>query len=77
MQWLELTIHTRSEKLDDLTARLTALGYDSLIIEDEEDFIPARSDNHALRPAGGGIGGFAVGTAVIGTAQFFEFQTVI
>ncbi|MBR2976867.1 MAG: 50S ribosomal protein L11 methyltransferase, partial [Oscillospiraceae bacterium] len=47
MQWLELTIHTRSEELDELTARLTALGYDSFIIEDEQDFLRFLEQNHA------------------------------
>lgn len=47
MQWLELTIHTRSEELDELTARLTALGYDSFIIEDEQDFQRFLEQNRA------------------------------
>ena len=47
MQWLEITIRTRSEDLDALTARLTALGYDSLIIEDEQDFLRFLEQNRA------------------------------
>ncbi len=47
MQWLELTIHTRSEDLDALTAHLTALGYDSFIIEDEQDFQRFLEQNRA------------------------------
>ncbi len=38
MQWLELTIQTTSRGIDALGARLTALGYDSFIIDDETDF---------------------------------------
>ncbi|MDO4845652.1 MAG: 50S ribosomal protein L11 methyltransferase [Oscillospiraceae bacterium] len=47
MQWLELTIQTRSEGLDALTARLTALGYDSFIIDDEQDFLQFLEQNRA------------------------------
>ena len=47
MQWLELAIQTRSEGLDALTARLTALGYDSFIIDDEQDFLQFLEQNRA------------------------------
>lgn len=38
MQWLELTIKTSSAGVDLLSDRLTILGYDSFIIDDEADF---------------------------------------
>ena len=38
MQWLELTIKTASEGMDLLSERLTVLGFDSFIIDDEADF---------------------------------------
>ena len=38
MQWLELTIQTRSAGIDLLASRLTVLGYDSFIIDDQEEF---------------------------------------
>lgn len=37
MNWLEITINTSHEKLEPLTARLTALGIDGFITEDEAD----------------------------------------
>ncbi len=38
MQWLELTIKTTSLGIEPLCERLTVLGYDSFIIDDEADF---------------------------------------
>jgi ribosomal protein L11 methyltransferase len=38
MQWLEVTIKTVSPAIDLLGAKLTAIGYDSFIIDDAEDF---------------------------------------
>lgn len=38
MQWLELTIKTSSSGIDILANRLTMLGYDSFIIDDQADF---------------------------------------
>ena len=38
MQWLELTIKTTSEGIDLLCERLTVLGHDSFIIDDQADF---------------------------------------
>ena len=38
MQWLELTIQTASAGIDLVAERLTVLGYDSFIIDDEADF---------------------------------------
>ena len=38
MQWLELTIKTTSRGIGLLADRLTVLGYDSFIIDDQEEF---------------------------------------
>jgi len=38
MQWLELTIKTSSIGIDLVAERLTVLGYDSFIIDDQADF---------------------------------------
>lgn len=38
MQWIELTIKTSSAGIDILSERLTVLGHDSFIIDDEADF---------------------------------------
>ncbi len=38
MQWLELTIKTSSSGIDLVAERLTVLGYDSFIIDDQADF---------------------------------------
>ncbi len=38
MQWLEVTIKTVSPAIDLLGCKLTAMGYDSFIIDDAEDF---------------------------------------
>lgn len=47
MDWLELTIKTASPGIDTVTARLTALGYDSFIIDDQKDFQSFISENRA------------------------------
>ena len=38
MQWLELTIQTSSAGIDLVADRLTVLGHDSFIIDDQADF---------------------------------------
>ncbi|MBR5381602.1 MAG: 50S ribosomal protein L11 methyltransferase [Oscillospiraceae bacterium] len=38
MQWLEISVDTAPDRLDRLTGRLSALGTDSLVIEDEATF---------------------------------------
>lgn len=47
MQWLELTIKTTSEGIDPLAADLTALGFDSFLINDEADFQQFLAENTA------------------------------
>ncbi len=38
MQWIEVSIHTASGAIELLSDRLTVLGFDSFIIDDETDF---------------------------------------
>lgn len=38
MQWIELTIKTSSAGIELVAARLTALGFDSFIMDDQEEF---------------------------------------
>ena len=45
MEWLEVTIKNISPAIDLLGARLTAIGYDSFIIDDSEDFSEFLKDN--------------------------------
>ncbi len=45
MEWLEVTIKTISPAIDLLGTRLTAIGYDSFIIDDSEDFSEFLKDN--------------------------------
>ena len=47
MDWLELTIKTASPGVETVAARLTALGYDSFIIDDQEDFQRFTDENRA------------------------------
>ncbi|MEA4934884.1 MAG: 50S ribosomal protein L11 methyltransferase [Lawsonibacter sp.] len=44
-KWLEVSVNTTPEKLDEVTARLTAAGMDSLVIEDEGDFLQFLEQN--------------------------------
>ena len=46
MQWLELTIKTSSAGIDLLSERLTVLGYDSFIIDDQAEFEDFLENNH-------------------------------
>ena len=46
MEWLELCIKTTSAGVDTTGARLTALGYDSFLVDDEEDFRLFLEQNH-------------------------------
>ncbi len=38
MAWLEITIDTTPEKIEDIAARLTARGFSDLVIEDQQEF---------------------------------------
>ena len=39
VKWLEIAVNTTPEKLDDVTAHLTAVGMEGLVIEDEGGFL--------------------------------------
>ena len=39
VKWLEVTVNTVPDKLDEVTARLAAAGMDALVIEDEGDLL--------------------------------------
>ena len=45
MKWLEIAVNTSPDKLDEVTARLTAAGMDGLVIEDEGDFLQFLEQN--------------------------------
>ena len=45
MEWLEVTVKTVSPAIDLLGDKLTAMGYDSFIIDDSEDFKTFLEDN--------------------------------
>ncbi len=47
MAWLEITIQTHSDKIDFVTAQLTAQGFSDLVIEDQQEFEPFLEDNRA------------------------------
>ena len=38
IKWLEVAINTTPERLDEITAKLTAAGMTRLVIEDEAEF---------------------------------------
>ena len=46
MQWLELTVKTASGAIGLVGDRLTVLGFDSFIIDDQEDFQNFLNENH-------------------------------
>ena len=45
MEWLEVTVKTISSAIDLLADRLTAIGYDSFVIDDSADFQTFLADN--------------------------------
>lgn len=46
MQWLELTIQTSSTGIETVAERLTVLGYDSFIMDDQAEFQEFLENNH-------------------------------
>ena len=46
MQWIEVTIKTTSAAIDLVCDRLTVLGFDSFIIDDQQDFERFLEENH-------------------------------
>ena len=45
IKWLEIAVNTTPDKLDDVCAKLAAAGMDSLVIEDEGDFLSFLEQN--------------------------------
>jgi len=45
IKWLEIAVNTTPDKLDEVTAKLTAAGMDGLVIEDEGDFLQFLEQN--------------------------------
>ena len=45
IKWLEVAVNTTPDKLDDVCAKLAAAGMDSLVIEDEQDFLAFLEQN--------------------------------
>jgi len=45
IKWLEVAVNTVPEKLDEVTAKLAAAGMDSLVIEDEGEFLRFLEEN--------------------------------
>ncbi len=47
MAWLEITIHTSADSIDDTAAMLTAAGYSELVLEDQNQFEDFLEENRA------------------------------
>lgn len=47
MAWLEITINTAPDTVEDVAARLTARGYSDLVIEDQREFESFLEENRA------------------------------
>ena len=47
MAWLEITINTASDTVEDVAAQLTARGFSDLVIEDQEEFEEFLEENRA------------------------------
>lgn len=45
IKWLEIAVNTTPDKLDQVCAKLAAAGMDSLVIEDEQDFLTFLEQN--------------------------------
>lgn len=45
MAWLEITLQTAGNKIEDVAAQLTARGFADLVIEDEQEFAAFLEDN--------------------------------
>ena len=46
MDWIEVTVNTPSDKIDERIEKMTAMGADGFIIENEEDFAGFLENNH-------------------------------
>ena len=47
MAWLEITLHTTADSIDDTAAMLTAAGYSELVLEDQNQFEVFLEENRA------------------------------
>ena len=47
MAWLEITVHTTADSIDDTAAMLTAAGFSELVLEDQTQFEDFLEDNRA------------------------------
>ena len=47
MAWLEITIHTTADSIDDTAAMLTAAGFSELVLEDQSQFEDFLEENRA------------------------------
>ena len=47
MAWLEITVHTTADSIDDTAAMLTAAGYSELVLEDQNQFEDFLEENQA------------------------------
>ena len=45
IKWLEVAVNTTPDRLDGVCARLAAAGMDSVVIEDERDFLTFLEQN--------------------------------
>ena len=46
MQWIEVSVPTRSDEIDDVCAQLAELGAGGMVVEDEADFQDFLEHNH-------------------------------
>mgnify|MGYP002744506541 CR=1 FL=1 len=49
MQWIEVSVPTRSDEIDDVCAQLAELGAGGMVVEDETDFQQFLEQNHQYR----------------------------
>jgi len=47
MAWLEITVHTTADSIDDTAAMLTAVGFSELVLEDQNQFEDFLEENRA------------------------------
>ena len=45
IKWLEVAVDTTPDQLDEVCAKLAAAGMDSVVIEDEQDFLSFLEQN--------------------------------
>ena len=45
LKWLEIAVNTTPDRLEEVSAKLTAAGMSGLVIEDEADFLKFLEEN--------------------------------